>query len=197
MSTSEPFVSVVTPVYNCGPYIAECIESVLNQTYRNFEYLIVNNCSTDNTQEIANSYAQKDSRIRVSNNTEFVGVIANHNNAFNQMSHESKYCKVVSADDWLFAECVGKMVELAEAHPTVGIVARMHALILPAYGVGHRLGPAVDDDTAIQRRSHVADDARATRSGRRGHLIPAARAAPYCSSVTFSIQSTALPSSDS
>jgi glycosyltransferase involved in cell wall biosynthesis len=122
MSTSEPFVSVVTPVYNCGPYIAECIESVLNQTYQNFEYLIVNNCSTDNTLEVAESYAKKDGRIRISNNTDFVGVIANHNNAFNQISRDSKYCKVVSADDWLFPECLARMVELSEAHPSVGVV---------------------------------------------------------------------------
>jgi glycosyltransferase involved in cell wall biosynthesis len=122
MSTSEPFVSVGTPVYNCGPYIAECIESVLNQIYRNFEYVIVNNCSTDNTLEIAESYAKKDSRIRVSDNTEFLGVIGNHNNAFNQMSPDSKYCKVVSGDDWLFRDCLTQMVELAETHPSVGIV---------------------------------------------------------------------------
>lgn len=118
----EPFVSVVTPVYNCGPYLAECIESVLNQTYRNFEYLIVNNCSTDNTLEIAQSYARQDNRIRISDNTEFLGVIANHNNAFNQLSLESKYCKVVSGDDWIFRDCLTQMVELAEAHPSVGIV---------------------------------------------------------------------------
>jgi glycosyltransferase involved in cell wall biosynthesis len=122
MSTTEPFVSVVTPVYNCGPYMAECIESVLNQTYQNFEYLIVNNCSTDDTLAIAESYAKKDKRIRVSNNTEFVGVIENHNNALNQTSVDSKYCKVVSADDWLFPECLLRMVELAEANPSVGIV---------------------------------------------------------------------------
>src|SRR5437879_13872085 len=122
MSTSEPFISVVTPVYTCDPYIAECIESVVNQTYRNFENLIVNNCSKDNTLEIAQSYAKKVHRIRVSDNAEFLGVIGNHNNAFNQMSPDSKYCKVVSGDDWLFPDCLTQMVELAEAHPSVGIV---------------------------------------------------------------------------
>lgn len=122
MSTSEPFVSVVTPVYNGGPYIAECIESVLNQSYRNFEHVIVNNCSTDNTLEIIQSYAKLDNRIRVSDNTEFLGVIANSNNAVNQMSPDSKYCKGLSGDDWLFPDCLTQMVDLAEAHPSVGIV---------------------------------------------------------------------------
>lgn len=122
MNSSEPFLTIVTPVYNNGPFIAECIESVLNQKYRNFEYLIVNNCSTDDTLDIAQRYAAQDDRIRVKSNTEFLGVIANHNNAFNQMSPQSKYCKVVSGDDWIFPECLSQMVELAEAHPSVGIV---------------------------------------------------------------------------
>ena len=66
MSTrNEPLVSVVTPVYNGADFLEECIESVLKQTYGNFEYLIVNNCSKDRTLDIALSYAQKDSRIRV------------------------------------------------------------------------------------------------------------------------------------
>ncbi len=119
---SEPLVSVVTPVYNGGAYIAECIESVLNQTYQNFEYLIVNNCSTDDTLAIAQRYADKDRRIRVCDNTEFLGVMVNHNNAVNQISPDSKYCKVVSADDWLFPDCITQMVSLAEQHPSVGIV---------------------------------------------------------------------------
>src|SRR5690242_20501129 len=55
----KPFVSVLTPVYNGEAYLAECIESVLAQTYPNFEYIIVNNCSKDRTLEIAQSYAKK------------------------------------------------------------------------------------------------------------------------------------------
>ena len=123
MEVSErPLVSVVTPVYNGEPYLVECIESVLSQTYSNWEYIIVNNCSKDRTLEIAQEYAKKDSRIRVHNNHEFVGVIANHNIAFGLIAPKSKYCKVVSADDWILPECLTEMVRLAEANPTVGIV---------------------------------------------------------------------------
>jgi len=118
----RPLVSVVTPVYNGEPYLVECIESVLAQTYSNWEYIIVNNCSTDRTLEIAQEYAKKDNRVRVHNNNEFVGVIANHNIAFRLIAPRGKYCKVVSADDWILPECLAEMVSLAEANPTVGIV---------------------------------------------------------------------------
>jgi len=118
----EPLVSVVTPVYNGADFLAECIESVLNQTYEHYEYIIVNNCSTDRTLEIALSYAQKDGRVRVHTNAEFVGVMENHNIALSLISPEAKYCKVVCADDFIFPECLSKMVEIAEANPSVGLV---------------------------------------------------------------------------
>jgi glycosyltransferase involved in cell wall biosynthesis len=119
---SQPLVSVLTPVYNGEKYLSECIESVLEQTYPNWEYVIVNNRSTDRTFEIAQTYASKDRRIRIHNNKEFVDFAANENIAFQQIASESKYCKMVHADDWLFPECINKMVELAEIHPTVAIV---------------------------------------------------------------------------
>jgi glycosyltransferase involved in cell wall biosynthesis len=122
MTTSLPLVSVVTPVYNGEKYLTECVESVLSQTYSNWEYIIVNNCSTDGTEAIAERYALMDKRISVYNYKEFVGVIENHNRALRLVSVHSKYCKIVSADDWLFPECVARMVELAEANPSVGIV---------------------------------------------------------------------------
>lgn len=118
----QPLVSVLTPVFNGEPYLAECIESVLHQTYQNFEYIIVNNCSKDRTLEIAREYEKQDSRIQVHDNDEFLGVIANHNHAFNLMSQAAKYCKVVSADDFIFPECLMRMVEFAEANPSVGMV---------------------------------------------------------------------------
>ena len=118
----QPLVSVITPVYNMGDYLAECIESILSQTYQNFEYIIVNNRSTDRTLEIALEYAKKDSRIQVHTNKDFVGVMENHNIALALMSPQAKYCKVLCADDFLFPECLTKMVELAEAHPSVSMV---------------------------------------------------------------------------
>jgi glycosyltransferase involved in cell wall biosynthesis len=138
-----PLVSVVTPVYNGAEYLADCIESVLAQTYPHFEYLIVDNCSTDGTLAIASSYALKDSRVHVHTNDTFVGVIENHNRAVRQISRESKYCKIVSADDFLAAECIAKMVELAEANPTVGIVSAYTVLGNRVVNVGLRCDRAV------------------------------------------------------
>lgn len=118
----EPLVSVVTPVYNGEPYLAECIESVLAQTYQNWEYTIVNNCSTDRSLEIAQYYANKDQRIRVHNNNAFLDVRKNFNHGLRQISLRSKYCKIVQADDWLFPECLRLMVKVADENPSIGIV---------------------------------------------------------------------------
>ena len=122
MSTNEPFVSVITPCYNGAAFIAECMESVLKQTYSNFEYIIVNNCSKDNTLQIAHEYARKDSRIKVHDNVDFLEVMVNHNHALRLMSPDSRYCKCVSVDDWIFPDCLRQMVEFADAHSSVGIV---------------------------------------------------------------------------
>jgi glycosyltransferase involved in cell wall biosynthesis len=122
MTWTQPLVSVLTPVYNGEKYLAECIESVLAQTYANWEYIIINNCSKDHSLEIAQRYAQMDPRIRIHNNQTFVGMIQNHNIAFQQISTESKHIKMLHADDWLFPDCILAMVNLAEAHPSVGIV---------------------------------------------------------------------------
>lgn len=119
---SQPLVSVVTPVYNGEKYLAECIESVLAQTYGNWENIVVNNCSTDRTLEISEYYAKRDTRIRIHNNTKFLGLIQNHNNALRQISAKSKYCKMLHADDFLFPDCIRLMVKLAEANPSVGVV---------------------------------------------------------------------------
>jgi glycosyltransferase involved in cell wall biosynthesis len=121
--TSRPLVSIVTPVYNGERYLVECIESVLSQTYINWEYIVVNNCSTDRTLAVAREYAGKDSRIRVHDNEQFLSALENHNHAFHLISGKSKYCKVIHADDFLFAECLKEMVEAAEKYPTAGLIS--------------------------------------------------------------------------
>jgi glycosyltransferase involved in cell wall biosynthesis len=120
---AQPLVSVVTPVYNGAEYLAECIESVLRQTYRNWEYVIVDNCSTDGTLEIAQGYADRDPRIRIESPGVFVDLVESGNRTLREISSSSKYTKVLHADDWLFPECLAQMVELAEANPTVGVVS--------------------------------------------------------------------------
>ena len=121
-SESQPLVSIVTPVYNGDKYLVECIESVLAQTYENWEYAIVNNGSTDRSLEIAQRYAQQDPRIRIHDNEEFLSQFQNWNHAMRQISPDSKYCKVVHADDWLFPGCIAQMVAVGEANPAAGIV---------------------------------------------------------------------------
>lgn len=122
MPSSAPLVTVVTPVYNGADHLEECIQSVLSQTYSNWEYIIVNNCSTDRSLEIAQSYASRDTRIRIHNNAQHLGIIENHNLAFSLLPSRAHYLKPLFADDWLLPDCIEKMVTLAEGQPSVGLV---------------------------------------------------------------------------
>ena len=121
-SQSKPLVSIITPVFNGEQYLRECIDSVLAQTYANWEYIIVDNCSTDRTLDIATRYAGTDPRFQVHTNATFLSLIQNHNNALRYMSPDSMYCKMLHADDMLFPECLERMVAVAQEHPTVGVV---------------------------------------------------------------------------
>ncbi len=119
----EPLVSIVTPVHNGAEFLEECIESVLAQTYTNWNYTIVDNASSDATPAIAGRYAAADSRIRHLRFDEFVDVTASYNRAFDSVSPDSEFCKVVGADDLLFPECVARMVAAASVSETVGMVS--------------------------------------------------------------------------
>src|SRR5690606_39726344 len=121
----QPLVSVFTPVHNGSAFLAECIESVLAQTYQNWRYVILDNASTDDTRRIAEGYARRDSRIRVEHNDKLLPIIANHNRAISLIHPEAKYCKPLWADDWMFPECMEKMVATAEAHPSIGLVCSL------------------------------------------------------------------------
>jgi glycosyltransferase involved in cell wall biosynthesis len=121
-SKEDPLVSVVTPVYNTEEYLRECIESILEQSHTNFEYIIVDNCSTDGSAGIAESFSRRDSRIRVVRNKDFLYQCQNYNHALRQISDKSRYCKIVQADDWIFPNCLSEMVAVAETNPSIGIV---------------------------------------------------------------------------
>ena len=63
-----PLISVIIPVYNVEKYLRECLESVINQTYKNLEIICVNDCSPDSSPEILEEYAKKDRRIIIKKN---------------------------------------------------------------------------------------------------------------------------------
>lgn len=120
---NEPLVSVITPVYNTGEFIEQAIRSVLEQTYQNFEYIICNNHSTDESGAIAARYAALDPRIRVVQPPQFLPQAQNFNFALQQISPDSRYTKMIMADDWLFPNCLQEMVARAEMSPKIGIVS--------------------------------------------------------------------------
>lgn len=118
-----PVVSVVTPAYNGAEFLDECIQSVLKQSYQDWEYVILDNRSTDDTARIAEGYAARDPRIRVVRAADFASLWGNHNRALKAIAPGSRYCKILHADDLLYPECLERMVAVADAHPSVGIVS--------------------------------------------------------------------------
>ncbi|MEO8675753.1 MAG: glycosyltransferase family 2 protein [Casimicrobiaceae bacterium] len=120
---NQPLISVVTPFRNTAPYLAQCIESVLAQTYRSFEYILVDNCSDDGAIEIAESYARRDSRIRLYRQPDVLPQVRNYNNALTRIDESSWYCKIVQADDAIFPECLRLMAMAFEQSKSIGLVS--------------------------------------------------------------------------
>jgi glycosyltransferase involved in cell wall biosynthesis len=115
---SQPFVSVLMPVFNGAAYVKESIESILNQTYTNFEFIIVNDGSTDSTEDIIKSI--DDPRIILENNPQNLGVIASLNRGLDLI--KGKYIVRIDADDISFPDRIEKQIEYLEANLEVGLI---------------------------------------------------------------------------
>jgi glycosyltransferase involved in cell wall biosynthesis len=133
---NDPLISVVTPFYNTAPYLDQCITSVLGQTYRNFEYLLCDNCSTDGSTEIAMAHASRDPRIRYIRFDELLPQVENYNRALKQISPGAEWCKVVQADDWIYEQCLLRMIRVATLDPDIGIVSSFYLMGDDVYGDG-------------------------------------------------------------
>ena len=122
MICTGPKVAIITPVYNGGAFLAEAIDSVLAQTYADWEYVIADNGSTDETLEVAQHYAARDPRIRVVRTLPHLPIIDNWNRAFGLVPESAVYVKELHADDLLMPNCLAELVALMERQPSAGMV---------------------------------------------------------------------------
>jgi len=120
VKTPNPSVSVCIPVWNGEEYIAMAIESVLQQSYTDYEIIIADNASTDETVKIAQAYMQLHPQIRLQLNKENVGLVGNFN-ACLQLA-QGKYIKFLCVDDLLAKNCLEKMVRVLDQHKEVVLV---------------------------------------------------------------------------
>ncbi len=118
-----PLVSVIVPVYNVEEYVAECLDSILSQTYRNIEILCVNDQSADRSPDILAQYRKKDDRIRIINNRENRGLSFSRNAGLLEASGE--YVLFIDSDDHIDPDTVEKCVESADKDQTDLVVFSM------------------------------------------------------------------------
>jgi len=115
-----PQVSVMMPAYNAESFLAESVESILNQTFTDFELLILNDGSTDGTLALAQTFAKKDPRVRVLNNGKNRGLAYTRNRLLREAQGE--FLAILDSDDISLPERLAKQVAYLEAHPEVGIL---------------------------------------------------------------------------
>jgi len=119
-------LSVGIPVYNCREHIAQAVDSVLQQTCRDFELIIVDNCSDDGTYELLRAYT--DPRIKLLRNTVNIGACGNWNRLLREFS--GRYLKILCADDVLYPDCLERQLAALEtADDAVMMVASCRDII--------------------------------------------------------------------
>lgn len=113
----NPLVSVIMPVYNAKLYVAQAVESILNQTYKKFEFIIIDDASIDQTFNILKGFKKKDKRIVLIRNKENLGVTKSLNKAL--IRAKGKYIIRMDADDWSYPDRFKLQIKLMEANPAV------------------------------------------------------------------------------
>jgi len=110
--TKKPIISVVMPVYNSEKYVSEAIKSILKQTFKDFELIIIDDCSTDKTFKIINEYTKQDTRIKYFRNQQNLGCTASLNKGLKHA--KGKYLARMDADDVSHKERFKEQVKILD-----------------------------------------------------------------------------------
>lgn len=127
---NSSFVSIIMSVYNGEKYLDESIQSILNQTYQDFEFIIIDDCSTDNSAEIIQKYTNQDSRIQFlkkEKNIGLKGFVENLNIGIQKS--RGKYIARMDQDDFAFPNRLEKQVEFLNLHQDVFLVGTSMTLM--------------------------------------------------------------------
>ena len=117
---NAPILSVLMPVYNSELFVAEAIESILDQTFSDFEFLILDDASADKSFEIIKEFEKRDSHIKVYRNDKNLGVVESRNKLINLS--KGKYIAWIDSDDIAIKNRFEKQINFLEAHPEIGMV---------------------------------------------------------------------------
>lgn len=120
MKTSLPKVSVLMPNYNCEKYLPEAIDSILKQSFTDFEFIIIDDCSNDNSWEIIQEYAEKDNRIITLRNNENIKICKTLNKGLEIA--KGKYIARMDSDDIAVISRLEQQVSFLDEHKSIWIV---------------------------------------------------------------------------
>ena len=116
----SPKISILIPVFNRDDYVSDCIQSALNQTYKDIEIDIVDNASTDDTWNIIKKYSEKDARVRVFRNSTNIGPVKNWMRCIDEATGE--YGKILWSDDLIAPDFLEQTLSILDDHEDVGFV---------------------------------------------------------------------------
>jgi glycosyltransferase involved in cell wall biosynthesis len=104
---SNPKISVIVPVYKAEQFLKECVDSILNQTFRDFELILVDDCSPDNSPQMCDDYAKQDSRIKVIHNNPNQGSVKSYKNVVD--ASRGDYLVFFDSDDWIEVDSIERL----------------------------------------------------------------------------------------
>jgi glycosyltransferase involved in cell wall biosynthesis len=165
INDKSALVSVIMPTYNHARYIGEAIESVQNQTYKNFELIIIDNYSTDNTAEIVASYNDKRIKYLKFKNHGIIAASRNHG----IKNSNGKYIAFLDSDDIWLPQKLDLQIELMESNKDIGMSYVLYSHLLEdgsVKGVFPKLGHRLRGDvfTSLYRKSVIANSGTVVRT---------------------------------
>src|SRR5688572_8595729 len=139
----KPLVSICIPTYNGAAFLKPCLDSCVNQTFTDYEILVCDDCSQDDTVFIVEEYKRNYRNIRLVRNAENLGLVGNWNKCLQQA--EGEWVKFVFQDDYITKDCLEKSI--ARIEPELKLILSERSLILP-------------QDVSLEEKNYYTNDVR-------------------------------------